>query len=58
MKEMVVCCRQEMESTCSREREQHVESLVERKQSRIRELEEITGVGNEERGWVRSHSPL
>lgn len=29
MKEMVVCCRQEMETTCSREREQHVESLVE-----------------------------
>lgn len=30
MKEMVVCCRQEMETTCSREREQHVESLVEK----------------------------
>lgn len=40
------------------EEEQHVESLVVRKESRIRELKEITGVGNDERGWVRSHSAL
>lgn len=53
-----MCCRQEMETICSRKREQHVESLVVRKESRIRELKEITGVGNDERGWVRSHSAL